>query len=230
MSKYLIVSATRGSNVSNTQLGKSVSILKAYCDQQIDAIDLQMPVNNADGLSVVYNKSLTKSNLEKYTGILFVHDDVFIDDVRVFDKLETAFNAGNSVVGLAGGAKVKIKTPALWHIMSEKASQSGSVTHPYTEDTVYTSSYGPVPSRCLIMDGLFLAINSSKFINSQVKFDEQFDFHHYDLDFCLQCNSFNHKMTTWNINVTHSSPGLLDFKSERFNISQQKFLSKYVKN
>lgn len=224
----LLVSATRQKTAVDTKLYQSLQDLEQYVDPGV--YEAQIETDNTAGLSTVYNKYTTDENLKRYSSIIYVHDDVYIDDVKVFEKIIKCFKQGYSLVGLAGGSKVKIQSPALWHVMTEKQSQSGSVAHPYTTDTAYTTTFGPVPVRCLIMDGLFLAINCERYRANMVRFDEQFEFHHYDIDFCLQSNKSGHKMTTCNINVIHSSPGLLNPNSKIFLDSQQKFLNKYVKN
>ena len=226
--KYLIVSATREQAASNT------NIFKSLCDiskmQESVSYFEEYHENNTLGLPAVYNKLLDYKTLNKWDCIIFVHDDVYIDDTKVFTKLKKLFEQGYSVIGLAGASKATIKKPALWHLMSDRANQSGCVSHPYGDTMNYATTFGPTPKRCLIMDGLFLAIDCNKFKNNIVKFDEQFTFHHYDLDFCLQCNNAKHKLTTCDIHVIHNSPGLLNPNSPIYTDSEEKFIKKYATN
>ena len=210
-------------------LTTSLRDMKAY---NITSADHQVIIRHGNkiGLPEIYNTYITKEYLNDYEGIIFVHDDVYIDDLKFIEKLRTRFKEGYSVVGLAGASSAKIGKPALWHLMSERGHQAGAVAHPYNDTTTYVTTFGPTPRPCLIMDGLFLAINCEKFKKTPVKFDEQFTFHHYDLDFCLQCNEHKHKLVAININVIHNSPGLLNPDSKMFLDSQDKFIKKYAKN
>lgn len=226
MKSTLIVSATRSNSKTETELTKSLKeFTSLYGDYELD-----MSYDNTSGLPVVYNRYLTTKYFNRYSTILFVHDDVYIDDLKVFEKIDRQFSTGISVVGLAGGSKVKLKKPALWHLMTDKRSQSGSVVHPYGDSYIAATTFGPTPMRCVIMDGLFLAINTKLFKKSPVKFDTRFKFHHYDIDFCLQCNKHKHRLITEQINVIHKSPGLLNPNDASYLESEQKFINKYVKN
>ena len=242
--RFLIVTASRegppmllknGMPANDVPLLKSLTHLEKY---NITTDDHQVIIrhNNDKGLPEIYNQYLTKKHLKEWEGIIFVHDDVYIDDPKFIDKIRKHFKQGYSVVGLAGASQAKIAKPALWHLMSERKDQAGAVAHPFDNqmskvpDSSYVSAFGPTPTRCLIMDGLFLAIDCKKFKKNTVKFDEQFTFHHYDLDFCLECNKHQHKLVATNINVIHNSPGLLNPESLIFLESQDKFINKHAKN
>lgn len=224
--RTLIVSATRNdvSGIKNTRLVES---LNSFNSQDFE---LAMTSSNKDGLPKLYNMYITSEIANEFDCVLYVHDDVFIDDLKCFAKIQEQFKNNIDVVGLAGATTATLKTPALWHLMSEQKNWSGAVAHPYDDTTVHVSAFGPVPQRCLIMDGLFLAVKPNSLLNREVKFDEQFTYHHYDLDFCLQCNAAGLKMSTCNINVIHQSPGLLNPGSDVYRVSEQKFADKYVKN
>jgi len=238
MKRFLIITATREGPSSSVSITKSLEDMKPY-GITTKHHQVIIRLNNDKGLPEIYNQYITKEYLNDYEGIIFVHDDVYIDDPKFLEKIKTQFRNGFSVVGLAGAASAKISKPALWHLMSERSTHAGAVAHPVDlarsgrtgSDYSYVTAFGPTPKRCLIMDGLFLAINCKKFKENIVKFDEQFTFHHYDLDFCLQCNKSKHKLVAININVIHNSPGLLNPESSVFLDSQEKFIKKYnVKN
>lgn len=186
--------------------------------------------NNTKGLPFIYNRVLRrvieKSQVEC---LIFVHDDVQIQHLQMIQEIENRFLGDYAVVGLAGAAKVNIKAPALWHLMSEQKDWSGAVSHPIDRVTYMMSSFGPTPRRSLVLDGLFLALNIKKFRENPVYFDEQFKFHHYDLDFCLSVNEAQMKMTTAPIWCTHRSPGLNSLEDPTFQASQKLFLSKWTK-
>ncbi len=57
-----------------------------------------------------------------------------------------------------------------------------------------------------MLDGLFLAVSMQTLISAKdLRFDEQFDFHFYDLDFCRSAGKKEVSMGTWPISVTHAS-------------------------
>jgi len=158
---------------------------------------------NKDGLPHVYNKFITP----EYKGkkVIFVHDDVLIEDLFWEEKLDMAFEKYD-IVGLAGSKKCDLsKTPA-WHLMSDRQDFVGEVGHSQNK-VVWTTVFGKSDSRALVMDGLFLAINVERVLQTPLKFDENFDFHHYDITFCLNANALKLKMGVTPIRVVHFGLG-----------------------
>lgn len=220
MKKILVVTCSKGD-------GKSSSLVQSL--KQLDKdISLVINANNTTGLPQAYNKQITPENLIKHDIVLFVHDDVYIDDLKLKGKLYTAINNLNyDIVGLAGTSKMKISEPCLWHLMSTKEDWSGAVTHPINEKQIMVTSFGPWPRRCLVLDGLFLAIDLKRALEVGWKFNENFTFHHYDISSCIDANNKKLKMGTYPIAVTHNSPGLRDINDDVFQKSQQTFLKLY---
>ena len=110
------------------------------------------------------------------------------------------------VVGLAGTAKFSLKkSPIVWN-NSPKDAWSGSVAH-RSGETVYSSTYGPTPKQCLLVDGLFLAVNVANITEKELLFNERFKFHFYDLSFCIEAYKKGLTVGTWPIWVIHESPG-----------------------
>jgi len=171
--------------------------------------DLIVWTENTDSLSVQYNKA--KKYYEQYDAIIFLHDDVFITDAFLIEKLQVAF-AQFDVVGLAGGADISLKSYGLWHMMCDPKTFSGAVSHFDNSGKEFVTAFGPFGKRCLLMDGLFLAVNPKTTKN--VNWDENVMFHHYDLLFCLEANKLKLKLGTAPIYVTHESPGLKGFSEE----------------
>jgi len=158
---------------------------------------------NKTSLTKVYNSFITKENQDKK--IIFVHDDVLIEDVFLFEKLDVAFEKYD-IVGLAGAKKCDITKPPAWHLMSERQDHVGEVAH--SKDKVYwTTVFGPTDSRALIIDGLFIAVSVKKLLETNTRFDENFDFHHYDITFCLNANKNKLKIGVYPIKVTHFGLG-----------------------
>lgn len=184
---------------------------------------------NKKGLPELYNEYIC----EEFRNciIIFVHDDVRIDDGEWYFKLEKCFNEGYSVVGLAGNSNIDIKKPTLWHLMNadNKKVHSGAVAHPYGKDQECITVFGPYPQRVVLLDGLFLAVKVRDILDKGIKFDEKFKFHHYDLDFSLQCHKNGLKLTTCGIYAFHQSPGLRSLEDIEWNKSQDLFLEKWNK-
>jgi hypothetical protein len=158
---------------------------------------------NKTSLTKIYNSFITKENQDKK--IIFVHDDVLIEDVFLFEKLDVAFEKYD-IVGLAGAKKCDITKPPAWHLMSERQDHVGEVAH--SKDKVYwTTVFGPTDSRALIIDGLFIAVSVKKLLETNTRFDENFDFHHYDITFCLNANKNKLKIGVYPIKVTHFGLG-----------------------
>lgn len=223
----LIVSATREKNFNDTRLGSCKSSLKTQAK-------FECIVNNTEGLPKLYNKYFTKKVQDKHDIVVFVHDDVYIDDLKLRGKLyKSMFVDKYDVVGVAGASECNIKEPALWHLMSSRESYSGSVYHPALTSSreptnqVIPTVFGPTPKRCLVLDGLFMAFNIRRARECKFKFNTNYSFHHYDIAACLDANEKKMKLGTSLIHVVHDSPGLASLEDPTFTESQEKFLEQY---
>jgi hypothetical protein len=219
--KILIVTCSKDT-------GKGSQLVQSLQGLPEDEFKLIINAENKSSLSIAYNKQLTAENLIAHDIVLFVHDDVYIDDIKLQGKLYTAVNDLQfDIVGLAGASSLKIAKPALWHKMSTPESWSGAVSHPVAGKQLMVTSFGPWPKRCLVLDGLFLAVNLRRVLETGWKFNEKFNFHHYDISSCLDANDLKLKMGTYPIYVTHSSPGLRSLEDPSFVESQEIFLTNY---
>lgn len=217
--------ATRSENYEITPAFKSLSRLKSK-------ITLFYDSSNALGLSQRYNQIL--SNYKKdFDNIVFVHDDVYVDDLYVCEKLERA-HKDFDIVGLAGGINPKIQKMALWHLMCGGFGGNnlrGAVAHPINENgQIFMTSFGPTPSRVALLDGLFLSVNTKKISSAGWKFNENYTFHHYDIASCIDANNKKLKLGVAPIWVVHKSPGLLNTNDKLFLDSQDKFIEEYSKH
>lgn len=179
--------------------------------------------DNKEGLPKIYNEFLTEEYKDKK--IIFVHDDVIIDDLFWEEKLTIAFEKYD-IVGLAGSKKCNLSshTPA-WHLMCNREDMVGEVAHSKDKKS-WTTVFGPTDSRALILDGLFIAVNVKRLLETNTKFDENFTFHHYDISFCLRANQNKLKMGVCPVKVTHF--GLGDsMMTPEWNKSAEKFKTLY---
>lgn len=193
-----------------------------------DDIKAAIKINNKTTICSHYNLCIEMAIHEQFDWLILMHDDVSVEDKYLLNKLKQGF-AEHDVIGLAGAKKAQIRQPALWHLMSNQEDWSGAVAHYSDTGRVFVTNFGDTPSRCLILDGLFLAIKVSS-ITDDIRFDPNIPAiaHHYDIDFSLTCNKHGLKLTTWPIWVVHGSPGLKQRTSE-FDISQGYFLDKWTK-
>ena len=228
--KTAIVVASKEDKAEDTLIYQSLVPLKST-SQKFTA---HFYLNNTDGLSVVYNKATTEilsSEKGKDTDcILFVHDDAYIDDAFIFDKIEDGFSVYD-IVGVAGAKSPVIKQPALWHLMTERQNWRGFAAH-FASDmgTIGMTSFGPTPDRVDILDGVLLGVNVRKCREAGWKFNENYTFHHYDISSTIDASRKGLVCGTLPIHIIHRSPGLRDLNDPLFQQSQQQFLKEYGAN
>jgi hypothetical protein len=242
MKKTLLISATQKNSKDfyQTSLYKSMfhGTLPAHEKRKShdlfsdETYDLIVKTNNTDKITKHYNKGIqfARENIDEYSHVILVHDDVSVEDKMMHSKLDVAHETFD-IVGLAGASDVQIKSPVLWHVMSTRKSWSGAVAHKGKTGKVFMTNFGDSPKRCLVLDGLFLSVKINTLINTpKLLFDENIPSiaHFYDIDFCLTANTLGLKMTTWPIWAVHNSPGLEQQTSE-FNKGQKYILNKWKK-
>lgn len=184
--------------------------------------------DNTDGLSKRYNEVLEKKEV-KNSILVFAHDDLFIADGFLGEKLNAAMERFD-IVGLAGiKAPIEIKSPAAWHMAGPPEQFSGAVAHYKPNDPIsqWMTSFGPTPERVILIDGVFIAVNTEKISAAGLRFDEDFKFHHYDLSFCLRANALKLKIGTWPIYAVHRGLGTSMLTPE-WKESEKKFKEKYT--
>jgi hypothetical protein len=232
MQKIRIVSATTKDENRfwrYTLLGQSLTLFPRQVLSRT-SITFNNSGNRRRGLSEIYNSFLRSKYSEDI--LLFVHDDVYLHDWQIEHRLNDAIERFD-VVGLAGNTNPDFAEPSWalgWNrVKYPKGWQpqkylSGSVGHT-VGGKMRVCYYGPTPRDCQLLDGLFLAINTAKLVEKAVKFDEQFDFHFYDLDFCRECLKRKLKLGTWPISVTHASGGA--YGSPEWESAEERYLLKW---
>lgn len=226
MKQVVIVSATQAKTLEefyNCPLYKSLLKLDILYSDNRNLFDFKIVKDNKTGLSKVYNSFLKNPDLKNKI-LLFVHDDVEIQDLYLIEKLN---ESPYVVTGLAGSKKANLNNPPAWHLMSNREDYVGEVSHTANNEE-WTSVYGKTKSRALLIDGLFMAIDVNKAIEKQIEFDEDFNFHHYDLAFCLDCNKKKATVGVLPIKAIHH--GLGDsMNTPEWNASALKFREKFSK-
>lgn len=226
-----IVSCTRKSQseFQNSMLGRSLDYLEDIAKNLNIEIFADVFYENVKGMSTCYNEALSKARMSGLDTdvMIFIHDDVMINDMFIFEKLFTDFQIYD-VIGLAGARRFSLTTmPVCWHA-APKDSFTGFVCHPFGKDATKLQSnyFGPAPSIAAVIDGLFIAFNK-KAIQSGIEFDPQFEFDFYDADISLTAQKkYNLKLGVSPILVTHQSHGN-GLNSDRYRVTQDKFVTKW---
>jgi glycosyltransferase involved in cell wall biosynthesis len=179
-------------------------------------------VNNGDkSLSTVYNEILDQSTTDI---VVLCHDDISFEKnywgKRVLEHFEK--NSEYGILGVAGTGYMS-SNGCWWTVQSEMV---GQVYHQHEGRkwlSKYSESFGDKIVDCVVVDGLFLAINKKSI---KKKFDESVDgFHFYDINFCFSNFLQNVKIgTISNIPITHMSIGMTNQKWET---NRQIFSEKY---
>jgi GT2 family glycosyltransferase len=162
---------------------------------------------NQRGLPDIYNSRIAAAGGDDL--LVFVHDDVWIDDYFLVDRVIEALRTYD-VIGVAGNRRRVPGQPA-WIFADmtwtyDRANLSGAVAHgdhPFGP----VSWYGPAPADCELLDGVLIAARAAALKEKEVLFDPRFDFHFYDMDFCRTARERGLRLGTWPICVTHRSSG-----------------------
>jgi hypothetical protein len=221
MSKLLIVTCTKAKTETEFAGRPIFKSLKYHYDMGADMFVFK---DNKEGLSTCYNKILKDpENLDKT--VLFVHDDVELEDMFMLDKL---IHSPYSITGVAGAKTFdKRSQQAAWHIASTRDQFVGEAGHQH-DGKVWTTVFGPTRSRALVLDGVFISCKVKDLVEKELYFNESFDFHFYDLSFCLDANDKKVSCGVLPIRIVHHGIGdsMLTKEWEEANI---KFKETYCK-
>jgi hypothetical protein len=224
---FAIFSCTQQLDYKQTLLYKSLA--KIERETNFVLLDkLFFATQNKKGLSEAYNKFFFDNPI--YDMVVFVHDDMWIDDAGFITKL-MEHHTKYDIIGLAGGLKPILKAPALWHIMCggfQGGNLRGFAGHYLPDGTTNITNFGPTPTRVAIIDGAFMSINVKTITTAKWKFNENYTFHHYDISSCIDANKLKLRIGVVPILTYHNSPGLRDINDKTFNENQSKFLAEYA--
>ncbi len=205
-----------------TALGKSLALYN-YPFVEIELIE-----QNRLGLPTVYNIAIEAAKQDPAI-LVFIHDDVHLCSFDWHTQLLKALTQFQ-LVGLAGN-KRRVKDQPAWafidtnFIWDAKENLSGIVGHGNGFPPQNLSQFGEPCQEVKLLDGLLLACHSNTFHEHDIRFDERFEFHFYDLDICRQFESKKLKMGTWSISTIHESGG--NFGSEAWKASYERYINKW---
>lgn len=219
-----VVSATRLSEEkfwNESALGISLRRLR-YDDRLVAHVAFE----NRRGLPEIYNARISaESNAEI---LVFVHDDVWIDDYFLADRVIEGLRTYD-VIGVAGNRR-RVRHQPVWAFLNcnptwdDDINLTGVIAHgesPFGK----ISFFGAVPADCELLDGVFLAAKKEALRANGVFFDPRFDFHFYDMDFCRSARQRGVRLGTWPICLTHQSSGA--FGTEHWNEKYRAYIEKW---
>ena len=224
--KIRLVCATRLSQevfFEKAALGQSYKLYKPA----MGALEIFIFPENTSGLPDIYNQAIEHAATDPAI-LIFIHDDVHLSDFYWGKHLTSALNLFD-IVGVAGNKRRNPKQ-ASWYFLNDAYLRddvqylSGVVGHGKGFPADDLSVYGEPGQECKLLDGLLIAVKSETLIKNELRFDPQFDFHFYDIDFCRQAELKGLKMGTCHVSLIHESGG--DF-NEAWRQMYQKYLTKY---
>jgi len=168
-------------------------------------IEVIEKVNNGEkSLSKVYNEILKESSNDI---VVLCHDDIYFDTTSWYHKLIKHFEKSEyGILGMAGTTYMP-KSGRWWE---DRKKMFGIVNHEHEGkkwESKYSSGFGNNVKECVVVDGLFIAIDKKKIKKT---FDETVDgFHFYDIEFCFQNFLEGVKIgVITNVRITHKSIGI----------------------
>jgi predicted O-linked N-acetylglucosamine transferase (SPINDLY family)/acetyltransferase-like isoleucine patch superfamily enzyme/GT2 family glycosyltransferase len=220
-----IISATKLSEIDFWE--KSALGLSLRRHLKKDArLSLKVAFDNSRGLSEIFNESINQADDNAI--LVFIHDDVWIDEAEFVDSVIKGLE-NFDVIGVAGN-KRRVPLQPGWLFLDTKFTRdnkdnvSGQIAHGRDAFGVI-GVFGETPSECELLDGVFLATTKSILVENNVWFDNQFDFHFYDLDFCRTARKSGLRLGTWIIKLTHQSSG--NFGSKHWLEKYQSYINKW---
>lgn len=205
-----VICATKGGleDFKNSNTGKSL-----IASSKVTHAELKLFTQNSRGLSDVYNEAIDESKTAPAI-LVFIHDDVLVPDFYWGNRIRSSLEKFD-LIGVAGNKRRLPKQPG-WIIqnvnyeLDDYANLSGAIGQGNGFPPEKIDFFGPFNQECKLMDGVFLAAYSETLQTSGLKFDSQFHFHFYDLDFCRRAEELGLKMGTTDLTLIHQSYGQLN--------------------
>ncbi|WP_256977523.1 glycosyltransferase family protein [Bordetella genomosp. 10] len=190
-------------------------------------MEVQLFAQNTKGLSSIYNSAIDRAR-DQPAILVFIHDDVQILDFFFSQKLRTGLQHYD-VLGVAGNIRRLPRQPA-WAFVDDRFTWddgrylSGTVGH-IKNGELGLAKFGEAPAACRLLDGLILAADSERLLDAEIRFDERFAFHFYDMAFCRDAEEKGLTMGTWPLSLTHESDGA--YGTDAWHDGYWRYLQKY---
>jgi GT2 family glycosyltransferase len=223
---FRFVCATRQSAAefpTKTALGRSLAPFMCA-----PGVELKLFAENRQGLPRVYNEAIHEAEL-KPAILIFIHDDIHLVDFFWGLNVVSGLNTYD-VIGLAGNKRRVPRQPS-WYFVDDNFTRdarenlSGIVAHGKGFPPTSLNVYGAPVQQVKLLDGLFLAVRSETLLSKRIEFDERFDFHFYDMDFCRQAEARQLRLGTWPLSVIHESNG--NFNTPSWRAGYTRYLEKW---
>lgn len=196
--------------------------------REIPRVTMHIAFENRRGLPVVYNEAIDSAGASDV--LVFIHDDAWLLNQDALQEIWRSLRRFD-VVGIAGNTR-RMPGQFAWYL---RQSPGGNpmLDMPYLSGAVHygqvfkteLNQFGPWPQECELLDGVFLAARVSMLRRTGLRFDEQFDFHFYDLDFSRTARQSGLKVGTWPIHLLHASKGNLG--DPKWRINWERYLGKW---
>lgn len=208
--RFVVASRESGSRfLSHTSLGQCL---------RNRPVEIRLFENNTRGLSARYNQAIEESRTSPAI-LVFVHDDVYLLGFYFIEEIIKGLERFE-VLGIVGTKRRVLSQPS-WQFTAidpafhRDAPQnfSGRIGLGKGSELSSIDDFGPACQEVKLLDGLLLAAHSRTLISNDLGFDERFDFHFYDMDFCREAEARRLRMGTWNISVIHEGRSQLGTRS-----------------
>jgi hypothetical protein len=231
MKPILLVTCTKHS----PKLFKKKAAIAPYIEAHKNMGNIQeslIAYENKKGLPQVYNSVIS----EQYRNwiVLCVHDDIELYNIDLAARLNNACRQFD-IVGVAGNSyHDPQQSPVTWGNLPGKDlnTRSGQITHMRTFNVAdrkaelpFTYTFGPSWVPVKVIDGVLISFNVDACLRHNHRFDEQFDFHFYDLDFSYGASQRGMTVGTCDIYIKHYSHG--NYNSEKWSKAEEAYMKKW---
>ena len=188
--------------------------------------------NNTLTLTQFGNKFIQESK-DEYDYLILMHSDVDLS-LNEFVKHLVEVKDKYDVIGMAGTKKLFVsQSPLTWFTGSHKYPKDryGRITH--NHDGMMLESFfsrenpDVFDTEVITIDGLLMCLNKKTMQNEKARFDEQFTYDFYDLDFCLNVQTNTDlKIGVFIQPTIHNSLGK-SVLTEEYLVPERKFRAKW---
>lgn len=231
-----LVCATRACGEAfpqQTLLGRCLPLLGQFMP-----FGLKLFTNNEKPLSDCYNTAIDEAGPDDV--LVFVHDDVRIDDSKLEQHLSDAL-AVYDVVGVAGNRR-RQSGQLTWYLQPPSLNSRGGIDTPWdtkhlsgaimhgpcrSGEQAMTAHYDPSPSQVALLDSALMAVCVCRLRANGLRFDASLGYYFYDLDFCRSSTAVGLKLGTWPIAITRASGGR-PIDSQAWADSRERYFRKWL--